>query len=177
MLDCWGLEVEERPSFPQLHKTFDDFLIQQTEHKYPYMEVLSKPYHLDNLEPTENPDPEPTPINLDIEITDVDSDSTTKHSTRLNTNLSRSVSHNVPRNLRIVNSESHNSLSNFGSQDMPHRHSLQDIQAELLRQATWQTQVDSNGELVNTRYVVSPTAPSRNGSRKDLNTQPNQENV
>ena len=84
------------------------------------------------------------------------------YSMQLITRLSRSVSHNVPRNLRIVNSESHNSLSKFGSQDMPHCHSLQDIQAELLRQATWQTQVDGNGELVNTQYV-----------HKDHNTQEN----
>lgn len=177
MLHCWSQEAEERPSFSQLHKTFDDFLIQQTEHKYPYMEVLSKPYHLDNLEPTENPDHDPAPVNLDMGITDVDMDSTATHSTRFNTNLSRSASHHVPRNQHIVNGESQNSLSNFDSQGIPRRHSLQDIQAELLRQATWPIIVDSDAELANTRYVVSPTAPRQNGIHKGPNTQSNQEMV
>lgn len=153
MLNCWSLEAEERPSFPELHKTFDSFLTTHTQDNYPYMEVLSKPYHLDNAEPTENPDTDPTPVNLDIEITDVDGDAETR--TRVGTHLARSVSHYQPRHLGIVQSESHFSLRSYGS-DI--HSSIQDIKAELQRQTSWRSEGGTDGqEFVETRYVVSPT--------------------
>jgi serine/threonine protein kinase len=167
MLDCWNLEPEDRPSFSQLHKTFDGFLSQQTENDYPYMEVLSTPFHVDSTQPAETHEADPTPINLDIEITDVDA-GTTVTGTASNARLARSVSHNQPRrdlNLRLVSSESHSSLRSFGAHSP-----IQDIEAELLRQANWVRNEDTEDgqELVNTRYVPSPTV-SRSGSHKQNN--------
>ena len=164
MLNCWSLEAEERPTFSQLHKTFDGFLVQQTENDYPYMEVLSTPFHVDSTQPAETQEADPTPINLDIEITDVDA-GTTVISTQGGTNLKRSVSHNQPRrdsDLRLVTSESHSSLRSFGAHSP-----IQDIEAELLRQANWMRNEGTDGqELVDTRYVTSPTAASHGGGRK-----------
>ena len=168
MLDCWSLEPEDRPSFSQLHKIFDDFLVKHTENNYPYMEVLSTPYHVDSTQPAETHEADPTPINLDIEITDMDA-GTAVTSTAGNAHRKRSASHNQPRrdlNLRLVTSERRSSLRSFRAHSP-----IQDIEAELLRQANWVRNEDTEDgqELVNTRYVPSPTV-SRNGSRKQNET-------
>ena len=162
MLDCWSSDAEDRPSFSQLHKTFDGFLVKQTESKYPYMKVLSTPLHLCSTQPAEALKADLTPINLNIEVTDMDV-GTRVTSTQGSTHLRRSVSHNEPRKyLRLATSESHSSLRSFGAHSP-----IQDIEAELLRQANWMRNEGADGqELVNTRYVPSPTAASRGGSRK-----------
>ena len=170
MLDCWSLEAEDRPTFPRLHGIFDEFLTTQTQENYPYMEVLSKPYHLDIVEPTENPDTDRTPVNLDIQITDVDADEETTPVRIGARGLARSISHNEPRNLRIVASDSHLSLRDVAtprSANISTHSSIHDMQAELLRQASWQTDDnigDGSHVLVNTRYVESPTTLSRHNS-------------
>ena len=173
MLDCWSLEAEERPNFPHLHKTFDGFLTQQTQDNYPYMEVLSKPYHTDETAAPPENDPDPTPINLDIEITDMDADTTDSPLTHNKRTVTRSVSHNQPRreNMHIPLSGSNFSLRNLaGATNSP----MQDVQAELLRQADW-IQLDGRDEqdMVDPRYVDSPTTPvvSRSGSRQNINSQ------
>ena len=161
MLDCWSLEAGERPTFQELHKIFDDFLTQQTQDNYPYMEVLSKPYHLDDTTKTPATDEDQTPINLDIEITDVDSGQ------EIGSQLSRSLSQYNPRRdeLRLNPSQSSFSLRSLEVQS-----SLQDMQTELARQADWPLAVDRDDahEMEDTRYVESPTAISRNGSRKHV---------
>ena len=174
MLDCWGVEAEERPTFPELHKIFDDFLTQQTQDSYPYMEVLSKPYHLDDTAKPPTTDADPTPVNLDIEITDVDADETDAPlALTTGAPLARSVSHNQPRRLNQPGLTP--SISNFSLRSMEVQGSLQDMQAELERQANW-LQVDQAEEekkKVDTRYVDSPTSFSRNNSHRQtqLNTE------
>ena len=169
MLDCWNLEAEERPNFPELHATFDKFLTQQTQDNYPYMEVLSKPHHLDMTATEIVHDPDPTPINLDIQITDVDADTPMETPQR---HLTRSISHNQPKkNLGITASGSNFSLRslNKGTHD-----SIQDIQAELARQANWiHTDGGDEDAMVDTRYVDSPTSfvNSRSGSRSGSRNQ------
>ena len=160
-MDCCSLEPEDRPSFSELHKTY---LVKQTESDYPYMEVLSTPFHVDSTQPTETHEADPTPINLNIEITDVDV-GTAVTSTAGNAHRKRSASHNQPRkelDQRLVTSESRSSLRSFGAHSP-----IQDIEAELLRQANWVRNEDTEDgqELVNTCYVPSPTV-SRSGSCK-----------
>lgn len=163
-MDCWTLEAEERPNFPELHKLFDEFLSQQTQDNYPYMEVISNSQHIDDtaVQP-EAQDLDRTPINLDIEITDVDGD-VPRMPKRSGTNLMRSVSHNVPRNnMRITPSESNFSLRSLGAHTP-----MQDMQAEIERQAGWLQVDNADGqEMVDTRYVDSPTSGrfSRNRER------------
>ena len=164
MLDCWNQEAGERPTFPELHKTFDDFLTQQTQDDYPYMEVLSKPYHLDDTANPPATDEDVTPINLDIEITDVDGDDEMHPSIPTASRLTRSVSQNNQgrNNLGLTLS-----TSNFSLRSLQVQGSLQDMQAELERQADWPlADQDGGRELPDTRYVESPTSFSRNGSRR-----------
>ena len=146
-MDCCSLEPEDRPSFSELHKTS---LVKQTESDYPYMEVLSTPFHVDSTQPAETHEADPTPI------TDMDA-GTAVTSTAGNAHRKRSASHNQPRkelDQRLVTSESHSSLRSFGAHSP-----IQDIEAELLRQANWVRNEDTEDrqELVNTRYVPSPT--------------------
>ena len=166
MLDCWSLEHEERPNFPQLHKIFDDYLTQQTKEHYPYMEVLSKPYHFSedtNAVVNITIDADPTPINLDIEITDVDAvDFTSDARTQ---ELTRSASHCEPRtHLGLTQSASNLSLRSL----------QENMQAEMARQSDWLV-VGERGEGReggDTRYVDSPTSFTRNDSRRQQhNTQ------
>ena len=149
------MEADERPDFAELHKMFDGFLTQHTQDNYPYMEVLSKAHHLeDTTAYPEMQDKEQTPINLDIEITDVDADAE-EMPKRSGTNLMRSISHNVPRcNMGITPSESNLSLRSLGA-----RSPMEDMQAELRRQAGWlQVGTTDGQDKVDTRYVDSPTS-------------------
>ena len=163
MLDCWNHEAGERPMFQDLHKLFDDFLTQQTQDSYPYMEVLSKPYHLDDTTKIPAGEPDHTPINLDIEITDVDADEMSTPTQR-ETRLMRSVSQNNPRrnNLGLTPSN-----SNFSLRSLQIHNSLQDMQTELARQADWlQVDLTDGREKEDTRYVDSPTSFTRNNSHR-----------
>ena len=176
MLNCWSQTAEERPSFPELHAIFDKFLTQQTQDSYPYMEVLSKAHHIDTTAATVAHDPDPTPINLDIEITDVDAGNPMVPPSR---RLTRSVSHNQPRttlSTTITASESNFSLRSLNKATL--HDSIQDIRAELARQAGW-TQTDREGEVVDTRYVDSPTSftHSRSGSRNQTHDENNLQSV
>ena len=66
MQNCWREVAGERPTFSELHATFDGFLKQQTQDELPYMVVLSNPYPLEEM-PSEV---EETPIVLDVEMLD-----------------------------------------------------------------------------------------------------------
>ena len=175
MLDCWSFEPEDRPSFSELRKTFDKFLTTQTQDKYPYMEVLSKPYYLDTVQP-KPAEPEPAVINLDIEITDIDADQ--QQDNKRESRISNSHSFSELGNLRLTTSESRRSLRSLtelsvhGSQAGTPLGSMHNIHAELIRQLSWERNDDADGDekrFVDTRYVESPT--SAGVSRKNTRTQ------
>ena len=155
-------ESEERPSFPDLHKIFDDFLTQQTQDSYPYMEVLSKPYHLDETSTAPANDPDPTPINLDIQITDFDEDEDIDAHRQVMRPVGRSISHRQPRRTEPGLTPSTSNLSLRSLQD--------NMQAELDRQANWLIAGDgvNRQNKVDTRYVDSPTSFTRNDSRRQM---------
>ena len=54
MLRCWSEDTEERPTFTDLHRIFDQFLSSHTQDHYPYIELqMNPPYSFDKLEPVE----------------------------------------------------------------------------------------------------------------------------
>lgn len=174
MQECWEADATERPSFPELHHTFDKFLTQHTQDHYPYMELLyTAPHHPDTTDTTDarQHDMDHTPINLDIKITDTDTEKTTKGGLSVNQErrLGRSASHNQPRtsggrNLRLPTSRSNLSLRNPSTPTL----SLEETQREPVTQPRlYPVDQDQNqNEMEDLRYVVSPTSftSSRNNS-------------
>lgn len=53
MLSCWSEDTEERPTFAELHRIFDQFLSSHIQDHYPYIELMNPPYSFDKLEPEE----------------------------------------------------------------------------------------------------------------------------
>ena len=164
------MEPEERPNFQELNKMFDSFLRKQTQDKYPYMEVLSKPYHHDTINPV--PVESEVVINLDIEVTDTDvgnEDSITR------SRVSKSISFNDFGSLQVKPSLSHHSLHSLARLESLNMvgtptGSIHSIHAELIRQISWGQNLDeADGEvvLVNDRYVEEPS----NTSMSERNTQ------
>ena len=143
------------------------------------MEVLSKPYYLDMVQP-KPAEPEPAVINLDIEITDIDADQQqdNKKESRVVPNR---LSFNELGSLRLTTSESRRSfqslteLSVHRSQAGTPIGSMHTVHAELVRQLSWERMdgVDGDGNIfVDTRYVESPSSAgvSRENTRKQGDT-------
>ena len=139
------------------------------------MEVLSKPYYLDTVQP-KLAEPEPAVINLDIEITDIDADQQ-QNNIRESCVVPNSLSFNELGSLRLTTSESRRSLKSLTELSV-HRsqagtpiESMHSIHAELIRQLSWERMDDADGDgktFVDTRYVESPTSAgvSRENTRK-----------
>ena len=77
MLHCWNEDPEERPTFEELHKTFDQFLSNHIQDRYPYIELQTTlPYSFDKLEPitclAKTPPNDECPIDLDTSDPDTD---------------------------------------------------------------------------------------------------------
>lgn len=77
MLQCWNEDPEERPTFEELHKTFDQFLSNHIQDRYPYIELqMTLPYSFDKLEPVtclaKTPPSNECPIDLDMSDPDTD---------------------------------------------------------------------------------------------------------
>ena len=165
MLQCWSDQANQRPTFPKLHQIFDKYLSKHTQDRYPYIELLSKPYHFDKLEP-KTPDPEQAPVNLDFEVTDVDENDVPADRVQGRT---ATMSDQLPvLEPNTVLSATHNSphfSPHISLQPSPHRSPLaslhssrQDIRAELIRQLSWERDgvVGEEVEMEDTRYVGSP---------------------
>ena len=74
MQQCWNSSPSERPSFSEIHETFDRFLSTHTQEKYPCTQLLSQPTpnrsaYNSMVDDDENP-ADPLPVNLDIETSD-----------------------------------------------------------------------------------------------------------
>ena len=158
MLDCWSMEPEERPEFSKLHEIFDAFLSKQTQDKYPYMEVLSKPYYMNKVD---NDEPEhPGSNQLNINITDVDSGE--RNIFKGANTVKKSASFNQLGNLKLVTSESNHSLQNTAqnTQRLGHttfpRASFQHMQAELSQQIFWDAVSSGRQDTTGPCYVKSP---------------------
>ena len=154
------MEPEERPNFLELNKTFDSFLRKQTQDKYPYMEVLSKPYHHDTVKPA--PTESLVVVNLDIEVTDTDLGN--EDSIRASRVL-KSISYNEFGSLQVKSSLSHQSLRSLTNRESLNlagtpTGSIHSLHAELIRQISWGQNLDEAGGevvLVNDRYVDEPS--------------------
>ena len=154
MLECWNETPEQRPSFPRLHKTFDTFLGKHTQDRYPYMEVLSRSYHFDTLEP-KTPELDQTPVNLDIEGTSAERN--TERQLANGASFEQSASLELTSSLPIAQRSPHGS----------HHSSRQDVRAELIRQMSWEREGGVTGEEIemeSTRYVGSPLPQSGNST-------------
>lgn len=153
MLACWSEEPEQRPTFPKLHRIFDTFLGKHTQDRYPYMEVLSRSYHFDRLDP-KTPEPDQTPINLDIE-----------GASSANRQLANGASFEQSASLELTNSLSITQHSPQRSPHGSHHSSRQDIRAELIQQLSRERERGVTGEgieMENSRYVGTPFPQSCN---------------
>ena len=74
MQQCWNSSPSERPSFSEIHETFDRFLSTHTQEIYPCTQLISQPTpnrsaYNSMVDDDENP-ADPLPVNLDIETSD-----------------------------------------------------------------------------------------------------------